>query len=370
MKRKIDFISLIASILVVVVLLCAFLIIPKREFSSNENRTLKSKPNFTISNLMSGRYTADLGEYISDHFPVRDAFVLTKAYSELLLGKNENNDIIFGKNNTLIAKTQLGDRVKENLDIVKDFETAIDIPVHIGILPSTMDVYSKKLPKSYSTKHNDKIWQQLFEESQKLDLNMVDLYSPLSEHSYYYRTDHHYTSYGAYRAYTILADKLGYEPKPDSFFEKEIVSKNFCGTSMRTSGFYLVPKDEITLFRYDADTNYNVIADGKQIELYDFSKLDTTDQYAVFLGGNHARVDISNGESKPKLLVIRDSFADSLAPFLAIHYDLTYIDLRYYNESVQQLVKDEKFDSVLVFQNITEFSSSKNLSYLRMAAVK
>ncbi|WP_348246457.1 hypothetical protein, partial [Salmonella enterica] len=74
-------------------------------------------------------------------------------------------------------------------------------------------------------------------------------------------------------------------------------------------GFYLAKKDEIKLYRYENDTKYTVIADKKEISLYDFEKLEAVDKYAVFLGGNHARVDITNGENREKLLIVRDSFA-------------------------------------------------------------
>ncbi len=365
MKRKIDFIILTTCIITVVTLLCAFIVLPKRQFSSAENRNLKSKPTFNISNIMSGRYTADLGEYISDQFPAREIFVTTKAYTELLLGKRENNGIIYGKKNTLIDKCNIGDRLEENLNIVKQFERSVNIPVHLAILPSSIDVFAENLPKSYSTKQNDILWQQFFEHTESLGLKAENLYAPLCEQNCYYRTDHHYTSYGAYQTYQILGKAIGYTPNVLDFFTTETVSKQFCGTSMRTSGFYLSKKDEISLFRYDDDTSYEIIADGNKIELYDFSKLDSTDKYAVFLGGNHSRVDISNGKDRPKMLIIRDSFADSLAPFLAIHYDLTLIDLRYYNENVQQLVLDEKFDSILILENITEFSTTKNFSFLK-----
>ncbi len=370
MKRKIDFVSLMACIIAVSIFLCAFLIAPKREFSSAENRNLKSKPNFIISNLMSGRYTAELGEYISDHFPARDTFVAVKAYSELLLGKRENNGVIYAKNGNLIAKTQLSDRIPDNLSTVKEFEKAVNVPVCLAVLPSTMDVFDENLPKSYCTKQNEAAWQSFFGKAKDLNLNAVNLYNELCEQNNFYRTDHHYTSLGAYQTYKLLGAALGYTPKDMEFFQVETVSHNFCGTSMRTSGFYLAPKDEIALFRYEGDTDYTVTADGKKIGLYDFSRLESTDQYAVFLGGNHARVDISFGENRPKMLIIRDSFADSIAPFLAIHYDLVMLDLRYYNDNVQQLVKNEEFDSVLIIQNITEFSSSKNLSYLKMAVIE
>ena len=370
MKRKIDFITVTVCILTVAILSCAFLILPDRRLSEAENRSLKTVPTFSADRLMSGDYTADLAEYISDQFPARDTFVAAKAYSELLLGKRENNGVIYGKNNTLIAKNDVGDRLSDNLNAIKEFEKAVKVPVCLGILPSTADVFAENLPKSYNTEQNAEIWQQFFSQTKSLNLTAVNLYEPLCEQNNYYRTDHHYTTLGAYQTYELLSTALGFDAKGIDFFRKEIVSQNFCGTSMRASGFYLAPKDEITLFRYDGDTDYNVVADGKDISLYDMSKLNTTDQYAVFLGGNHARVDITSGEDRSKLLIIRDSFADALAPFLAIHYDLTLIDLRYYNDNIQQLVLDENFDQVLILESITEFSSTKNLSYLRMAATE
>ena len=136
---------------------------------------------------------------------------------------------------------------------------------------------------------------------------------------------------------------------------------------MRKSGFYLEKKDTIELYRYKGDMDYTVIADGKEISLYNMEKLDTTDKYSVFLGGNHARVEISaKDKNRPKLLMVRDSFADSIVPFLALHYDITLIDLRYFNDSVASLVNQEGYDKVLVFLNISEIATSNNLAYLEM----
>lgn len=367
MKRRIDLITIIACALVVLIFSCSFLLLADREFSASENRVLSGKPDFSIKNLFSGEYTEDLVEYISDQFPARDTFVAIKAYSELALGKCENNGVIYGKDEVLIAKSDIGARLYENLDTVKNFQNAIDTPVYLAVLPTKEDVFAENLPKSYDNTKAQKVWQDYFSVAEELELNITNLYEPLCEQNNYYHTDHHYTTYGAFDTYKLLGETLGYTPKSKGFFKSETVSNNFCGTSMRTSGFYLAPKDEITLLRYEDDNNYTVIADKKQISLYDMSKLNTTDQYAVFLGGNHARVDITSGEDRPKLLIIRDSFADSLAPFLAIHYDLTLIDLRYYNDNVQQLICDEGFDCVLILESIDEFSTTKNLSYLRMA---
>lgn len=369
MKRKIDFITVICCSLTVAILSGVFFILPDSSLSQKENRTLSQVPTFSGEKLLSGEYTADLAEYISDQFPARDAFVAVKAYSELLLGKGENNGVVYAQNSTLVARDEITEnRLQENLEAVKEFEAAVDVPVCLGILPRSVDVFSEYLPATYPKQNDAALWQDFYNTAKELGLTSPKLYDALCDGNNYYRTDHHYTVYGAYQTYELLGDVLGYKPYATDFFKADTVSTDFCGTAMRTSGFYLTKKDEITLFRYDGDTDYTVTADGKEAELYDFSRLDGTDKYALFLGGNHARVDITSKEDKPNMLIIRDSFADSLAPFLALHYDLTLIDLRYYTDNVQQLVTDENIDRVLILESISEFATAKNISYLRRPA--
>lgn len=367
MKNKINIITIISVLPVVALLSVSFFIIPDKKLSEKENRTLQQLPAFSASDLFSGEYTADLADYISDQFTARDSFVAIKAYSELLLGKRENNGVIYAENDTLVARDSLKqNRMHENLKTVKEFETATGAQVCLAVLPRSVDVFSEYLPSTYYFDTDRSLWQDFYSTAKYLNLNAPNLYDSLCEQNNYYRTDHHYTSFGAYQTYELLGSMLGYTVYDLSFFETETVSENFCGTSMRTSGFYLTPKDKINLLRYNGDNDYNITADGKSAGLYDKSKLETTDQYAVFLGGNHARVDIKkSGESREKLLIIRDSFADSLAPFLALHYDLIMLDLRYFSENIRQLVKDENINRVLVLESISEFATAKNISYLR-----
>lgn len=366
MKNKTSFITITVCVLVVALLAVAFFALPDKELSQKENRTLAQLPTLSYDNLLSGEYTADLAEYISDQFPARDAFVSIKAYSELLLGKGENNGVIYAKNNILVARDEITkNNFQDNIQAIRDFSESVNIPVCLGILPRSVDVFSEYLPSAYPHNNDLELWQDFYTQAKEIGVNAPNLYDVLCEGNNYYRTDHHYNIYGAYETYSLLGKQLDYVPYDKEFFKTETVSQNFCGTSMRASGFYLAPKDEIILMRYDGDSGYNIAADGKDISLYDMSKCDTADQYAVFLGGNHARVDIKNGEDRQKLLVIRDSFADSLAPFLALHYDLVMIDLRYYADNVQKIVVQEDIDKVLVLQSISEFATTKNITSLR-----
>ena len=366
MNKKINILTAVSSALVIVVMSVMFFVTPDKTVSQKENRALSQKPSFSADKLFSGEYTADLANYISDQFPARDTFVSVKAYSELALGKGENNGVIYTSNDILIARDEIKEnRLAENLEAINEFKNATGVPVCVAVLPRTIDVFSECLPQNYPVETDRKLWQDYYALAQQLDLTAPNLYDELCEENNYYRTDHHYNTCGAYQTYSLLGETLGYEPQKSDYFTKEKVSNDFCGTSMRVSGFYMAPKDEITLLRYDGDDDYTVIADGKNVSLYDMSKLKTTDQYAVFLGGNHARVDITKGESRAKLLVVRDSFADSLAPFLAMHYDLVMIDLRYFTDNVQQLVAEENIQKVLILESMSEFATTKNISYLK-----
>lgn len=366
MKKRINIATIISCSLVIVIMTIMFFLTPDKAISQKENRTLSQSPSFGVERLFSGEYTTDLATYISDQFPLRDALVSAKAYGELALAKGENNGVIYAENDILIARDEIKDnRIKDNLQSIKDFENVTGVPVCVAVVPRTIDVFSEYLPNTYPIENDKKLWQDYYNFAKDLGVTAPNLYDELCSGNNYYHTDHHYNIYGAYQAYSLLGGSLGYHPKDLDFFKAEKVSDDFCGTSMRTSGFYLASKDEITLLRYDGDNDYIITADSKEASMYDTSRLSTTDQYAVFLGGNHARVDISNGKGRPKLLVIRDSFADSLAPFLALHYDLIMIDLRYFTDNVQQIVKDENISQVLILESMSEFSATKNISFLK-----
>ena len=84
------------------------------------------------------------------------------------------------------------------------------------------------------------------------------------------------------------------------------------------------------LFLSGHEDEYRVIADGKELSgLYSFDALSKKDHYSIFLDGTHDSVTITrkDGEERPVLLILKDSFANSLAPFLAEHFDLVLLNL-------------------------------------------
>ena len=100
--------------------------------------------------------------------------------------------------------------------------------------------------------------------------------------------------------------------------------------------------------------------------LYDLAALEKKDKYELFLGGNYAKAVLRTGvENGKHLLLIKDSFANSLVPFLCGDYEtITMVDLRYCREKIQPLA--DEADDVLVLYEITNFAADGNLFKLNL----
>ena len=161
-------------------------------------------------------------------------------------------------------------------------------------------------------------------------------------------------------------DAMGMEANPISNYDVKDVSDSFLGTVYSTSGFTWVKPDSIQTFVDPYDgleiTNY---PQGKPIDgmMYDTSYLDKKDKYSMFFGGITPLLEIDTGnEGLPSLLIIRDSYTDSLTPFLLEHFsEIDIIDLRYNNTDISQYIEEHDIDSVLVCYSAYNFSIDTNL---------
>ena len=113
--------------------------------------------------------------------------------------------------------------------------------------------------------------------------------------------------------------------------------------------------------------DYYIWRDGTPEEtgLYDNDYLGEKDKYSTFLGGNQPLCVIRNGEGTGKLLLIRDSYADSLAPFLARHFEEVHLlDLRYYRGAASAYAAENGIGQIVVLQSVPNFITDQNLALL------
>ena len=162
MKKNFDKIITVVICLIVIAFCVGMVATPEKDFSPMENRTLTVKPKLTSKNLISGKYTADLGKYLADQFPFRDGFVSAKAYFELLQGKGENNGVIYAKGGLLIPKAEADSSLmEENLRSIKVFKSNIEKDVLVAALPRTIDVFEELCPKAIQKRRPEKSGQSI-----------------------------------------------------------------------------------------------------------------------------------------------------------------------------------------------------------------
>lgn len=356
----------------------AGVLLPDQTFSEAENRLLAKLPNFSFQALFNGTFTADFETYVIDQFPARNLFVGTKTIAERVQLKQDINNVYFCRDGYLIDKTTQSDiddaQLNKNSSRLVAFLQAAELKlgegrVHALIAPTAAGVLKNKLPAFAPEYNQDAMLDSL---AQTLPQGtFVDVRKILTEHGeegVYYRTDHHWTTLGAYYAYTQWAQAAGFAPMVLSDFCQTIVSDHFLGTTQSKVNLP-VEADRITAFVPIVAQTYQMtinLGEKTTDSLYDAEKLNTKDQYSYFLGGNNPVVQIdSEVKNGKKLLIVKDSYAHCFAPFAANHYEsVILLDPRYYKGNVGEFMEENAITDVLVLYNATNFAQDKNMTSL------
>ena len=343
------------------------LVLPKREFSEQENRMLQTAPKFTLASLFSGNFTSSFETYVTDQFAFRDAWTTLKARAELMSGKAENKGIYLCKNETLIEpytapKTE---DLEFSMEAVHALADSAGVPVYFALIPSASEIWRDALPEGAP---NDSQRATIDRAYALSGAHNVDVYSALSAHAeepIFYRTDHHWTSLGAYYGYTAIAQAMALECVPLSEYEERIVSRSFYGTAYSASGFSWVAPDSISAFVPEEGVSVTNYPQGAPVEgaMYAEAFLQAKDQYKYFYGGNTPLLTIRTQHTDaPSLLILRDSYMDSLSPFLTAHFsEIHILDLRYYKTSLRAYIEEHGIDEILICYNVKNFSEDGNI---------
>lgn len=343
------------------------LILPDKEFSENENRYLQEFPAFSFEDLFDGEFTSDFEEYVTDHFAFRDSWTALKARVELLIGKDENKGIFLCEGERLIEAFE-----KPNMDDIDFSLSSIDtlaqnssVPVYFALIPSAAEIYSHMLPEGAPNCSQKELIDYAYS---SVDANCIDIRSVLAEHSdekLFYRTDHHWTSLGAYYGYTAVCEAMGIEPRLLGDYTEKVVTESFLGTTFSSSGFGWVEPESISTYVEQGDAVITNYPSGAPTEgsMYVESFLEVKDKYSYFYGGNTPLLTIETGKSElPSLLIVRDSYTDSMSPFLTEHFSTIHIvDLRHYKLSLKAYIAQNDIDNILVCYSVPNFATDSNI---------
>ena len=346
-------------------------IIKDKEFSENENRILQQKPKFTFDRLFEGRYTKKYEKYTVDQIVGRDEFIKVKTKIDSLLGKNSENGVYKGKDGYLIENFNKPNKeyLKANIEAINKFANKHkDINQYMLIAPNSVNILSDKLPNFAPVYDQDKYLKEL-DKSVDNKVKFINVSDSLKDHKkeyIYYKTDHHWTTLGAYYAFLDFANQAGLDVNPNGY-EKYRVSNDFYGTLYSKSG-YKVDPDKVDIFT-PKDKNDQVIVEYKEEKkksptIYNSEALKKKDKYEVFLGGNHPLVDIkTTSESDKVLLLVKDSYANSFVQFLTHYYkEIIMVDPRYYYEDIEKLIKDKNITDMLYLYNSNTFFNDSSLA--------
>ena len=356
---------------------------PKIDFSEEENRVLESPPELTAASVADGSFMKSIENYVGDHFMFRRNFVEMNTRVQLLMGKRDlgsnygrtpaEGGVYFGSDGHLyeVLLPNHTDIFARNAAAIQTFAKKTALPFYFVPVPSGAQEQGDRLPYS-APSHDQHEELNAIKAGAGANTTVVDLFDTLSDRTgndYYYKTDHHWNTFGAFEGYKALVTAMGMQPTPKDDFSFEKVSDSFLGTlyskaicsSQEPDALYL------PLYKKQAVVTQQT---GKRTRdnLYWKEYLTKKDKYSVFLGGNHS-VDVvknPNASTKKKLLLIKDSYANSLIPFLTTNFsEIHIIDLRYYNQDIYKYVQQNGITetaAVYSIKQLCEVSVANKLS--------
>lgn len=342
----------------------------QRTYSPVEKRELQTRPEISITKVLDGRFQKKYESYLRDQFPGRDHWVSFQTDMELFMGKNEIHNVYIGKNHYLLEhyteKEFDPQQISKNLQALEKFvgKAKQNADVHVMMVPTKSWILREKLPAFAPHYKEQKFYDALQQKLEKEDvlISVEPVLDAHKEEEIYYRTDHHWTTLGAWYAYEQYTKAVGGDLQRVQGKKKfRCISKDFYGTTYAKIN-YARQADKIEI--YEPEDKLRVVynmGEKKTKTLYDVSFLKTADQYSVFTGGNQAVLEITGGIKNGKtLLLIKDSFANSILPFLAEDYEkLVVVDLRQLNVSGDRLLEMFSPTDILILYNSAQFAQDK-----------
>ena len=335
-----------------------------RTFSDSENRMLAQKPAPTLASLADGSFAGGIERWYADQFPGRDLWITADLTFQRALGVREMNGVYLGADGYLLEAP-----AQEDAAQLGQTEAAIcafaaqhpDIRLTAAIVPNAWGVLSEKLPAGAPVEDQKALIDAIDQAMPDVrTANLTEALRSRRSEPLYYRTDHHWTSLGAYYAYCAWR---GIEPNADEWTQ-EVLCDNFHGTTWNKVPLPSVPAEEITAWYKHA--NRHVAYNDGQYEtdsIYERQYLSGNDQYAVFLNSNQAQTVISGSGQSGKLLLIKDSYGNTFSQFPVEDYaEVHVLDLRFFKGNVVEYAKENSITDALVLYGTQNFVSDTALS--------
>lgn len=350
---------------------------PKRDMSELENRKLAQFPAFSVKALLNGTWFGDLSEYVQDQVAFRDGLIdLESAFNNLVFAKTEEGGILLGKDGWMFTKLfDISDgtqkQLDKNLQAVTSFASRHPGKVTFLLAPSASVIYPEMLPAGAPMVDENAMLDDIFAQvSSTADvIDMRPVFTQQKEQYLYYKTDHHWTTQGAYLAYEQFCQLKGLSPFDTNAYQAESVP-GFYGTHYSATRRWNVQPDTITYYPLDnpmtifdigAETEYTPRTTESMINT---EKFGTRDKYAAFLDGNNG-YSVIEGNGEGSILVVKDSYANCFVPFLTANYEkIGVVDLRNFSYGLDSTIESEGYDQILILYNFQTFIADNRVVYM------
>lgn len=349
-----------------------FLLQEDRAFSESENRYLAAKPAISIENILSGKLMENTEQYVNDQFPQKDVWMSCKSNFMQLLGSKEIEGVYLAEDDYLIEKWLVeefdDELLTRNTETLTSFaQQHPEQKISLMLVPTAGMILRDKLPKG-APMFDQKIAYDVVNRNLN-GISFIDLSALFASHrteNLYYKTDHHWTTYSAFLAYSAWCETKG-QSVDQNAFDIETVTEEFQGTlHSKVLGTHCA-FDKIDLYQRKNEPPYRVEYNFGKIDcdtVYALEQLSQKDKYQVFLNGNHPEITIKTSQTNgTHLLVIKDSFANAFIPFLLNDYETIHvIDPRYYHGNIDEYILDHHINECLFLYNIKNFCEDNNIS--------
>ena len=332
--------------------------------SDSERRPLAQFPEVSADTIFSGKFMTGFADYAGDQFPLRDSFrTLNALLTYYGLGQKDNNGIYlhdgyaakmeYPMNESAVgyASARFQDLYKKYLARCRNIYFAV-VPDKSYYLADDAGVLRMDYEAMFAALEENLPWAKF-----------VDLTGSLNIDSYF-RTDTHWRQELLLPVVQELGEAMKF-PVPEDF-DFVTAKEDFYGVYFGQAALPMDPEplNWVTWEGWE-DIRVQIMDTNTVTGLYNEEKLSSRDPYESYLSGNVAVEVITNpnAETNRELVVFRDSFGSSVAPWLARSYaKITLVDTRYVAPvMISQFVTFNPNTEVLFLYSTLVINSSSSL---------
>ncbi len=311
---------------------------------------------------------------LDDTIPGRDGAMQLRTQLSLAMGNKKIGDVYISEERLLREPSALQEiQLRQTAEAINTFYRRYTIPTCLVAIPSATEIYTEYLP-DHATVESQLEQIDAFYEETDAQIRKIDAYHVLmtvKEDYIFYRTDSKWTSYGAYCVYRNLIRKMGYYPITYDSCTITHVKNDFRGDLYEDCLYNNVVADILDV--YTCENSREIISmrsfDGSQwtdSAFYHYEVLETGDPEIFYMGMPQMLTEIqTDAENGKRLLVLKDSYADCMIPFLAQHYaQIDVIDMNCLDRSLSEFLDPVSYQQVLILCDADTFENADVFSYL------